>query len=189
MRAPVHAALGLALAVSLPAMAAAVAPTKPIKPGPASASPPSPSGKGVAPEKAEMIPGGIPQAAFRTPLDVYPAMVAARVSGKLPPIAPDILGGRKPAELSVRVHVQLDAAGAVTSAEILRASGVGAFDALVIETLSDFRGALPGSKGALPLPKDPARLQAVTTQGLTLDVRPPTATTGRAPAPASKEPR
>lgn len=189
MRAPVHAALGLALAVSLPAMAAAVAPTKPIKPGPASASPPSPSGKGVAPEKAEMIPGGIPQAAFRTPLDVYPAMVAARVSGKLPPIAPEILGGRKPAELSVRVHVQLDAAGAVTSAEILRASGVGAFDALVIETLSDFRGALPGSKGALPLPKDPARLQAVTTQGLTLDVRPPTATTGRAPAPASKEPR
>jgi TonB family protein len=189
MRAHVRAAFGLALSLCVPTMAAAVSPTKPIKPGPASAAPASPSGKGVSPDKAEMIPGGIPQAAFRTPLDVYPALVAARVSGKLPPIGPEMLGGRKPTELSVRVRVQLDAAGAVTSAEILRASGVGAFDALVIETLSDFRGAQPGSKGALPLPKDAARLQAVTTQGLTLDVRPPTEPKGAGSAPASKEPR
>jgi TonB family protein len=171
MRARVHAALGLALA--LPAMAVA--------------APPSQPAKAARPDPGEMIPGGIPQAALRAPLDVYPAMVAARVSGKLPPISAEMLAGRQPAELSVRVRVQLDATGAVTSAEILRASGVGPFDALVIETLSDFRGAQPGSKGALPLPKDAARLQAVTTQGLTLDVRPPTATTGRAPAPASKE--
>lgn len=182
MRAHVRAALGLALSLCVPTSAAAA---------PASAAPSAPAapGKGVSPDKAEMIPGGIPQAAFRTPLDVYPAMVAARVSGKLPPISAEILGGRKPTELSVRVRVQLDAAGAVTSAEILRASGVGAFDALVIETLSDFRGAQPGSKGALPLPKDAARLQAVTTQGLTLDVRPPTEPKGAGSAPASKEPR
>lgn len=182
MRAHVRAALGLALSLCVPTSAAAA---------PASAAPSAPAapGKGVSPDKAEMIPGGIPQAAFRTPLDVYPATVAARVSGKLPPISAEILGGRKPTELSVRVRVQLDAAGAVTSAEILRASGVGAFDALVIETLSDFRGAQPGSKGALPLPKDAARLQAVTTQGLTLDVRPPTEPKGAGSAPASKEPR
>lgn len=182
MRARVRAAFGLALSLCVPASAAAA---------PASAAPSAPAapGKGVSPDKAEMLPGGIPQAAFRTPLDVYPAMVAARVSGKLPPIGPEMLGGRKPAELSVRVRVLLDAAGAVTSAEILRASGVGAFDALVIETLSDFRGAQPGSKGALPLPKDAARLQAVTTQGLTLDVRPPTEPKGAGSAPASKEPR
>jgi TonB family protein len=184
-----RAAVRLAVLAGLPALASAA----PVKPAPS--APPSQPGKSARPDPGEMIPGGIPQAAFRAPIDIYPAMVAARVSGKLPPISPEMLGGRKPAELSVRVHVQLDAAGAVTAAEIVRASGVAPFDALVIETLSDFRGAQPGSKGALPLPKDAVRLQAVTTKGLTLDVRPPTtptapaARTGTGPAPASKEPR
>ena len=135
---------------------------------------------------------------FNAPMDVYPALVNARVTSRLPVLTPAQLGDLAPADVHVRVRIVLDGQGAVTVAEVERASVLPGFDALVIETLSRFRGPLPGlsapsgdTYGALPLPKDQARLQLVTTRGLAFEVRaraqrpvtPAPAPTVPAPAP------
>lgn len=109
-------------------------------------------------------------AALRPTIDVYPGVLAARVIANVPPL----LG--VPAEAKVRVRVALDTTGAVTAADLERSSGFPAFDAVVVETLASFRGAgLKGSLGVLPLPQDDLRRATVTTRGVSIDVRPPSA--------------
>jgi TonB family protein len=80
------------------------------------------------------------------------------------------------------VRLVIDRAGVPTTVELVRSSGLAAFDAAVIEAIATFDLTRP-----MPLPTDEARLREVTGPGLVLEVFANAAVVPSTPTPSDSK--
>lgn len=138
---------------------------------------PAPPSAQASRAPASLPVGLMPASPLRLQRDLYPVKLSALVNRRLSDFASP--PGRPP---RASVRLVLDAAGVPTTVELVRGSGLAAFDAAVVEAIASFDQARP-----MPLPTDEARLREVTGPGLVLEVFANAAVVPSTPTPSDSK--